>query len=451
MDLLDQSVLPQSSNHILLLKYLLGLTYVLFLPYVSILFGSLVYSLYFRRKFQKSGKGFYRKFSKELIDIITSNKGISFALGILPLTIFVFGYAQLFHLTGSGIPFFLIITLCMFILALLMIYTYKYTFHLYDIFSYANGIKAEEKPDSDFNEEISNYNKHTNSISHKSGRYGLIVLIAVTYLFTGILQLAGDQSGWENSTTFLGMIFSLSTFLCYLQFIAAAFAFTSAFILYMFFRNEKQEIINEKTEKECLINIVIKTGLISAIILPALIIITTLNRSVLSLSFNYFIVVLIVLLLLIFICSLYYLMIRESSYNKSSPLISLFIILFALLAIQDQLAIHTSSRIHSAVLAADYESYELKINEEMGIDTKPISGADIYNGRCIACHRFDIKVVGPPYNQTLPKYEGKKEELIKFIMNPVKMNPDYPAMPNQGLKPKEAEAVADFLFNTYKK
>ena len=144
-------------------------------------------------------------------------------------------------------------------------------------------------------------------------------------------------------------------------------------------------------------------------------------------------------------------MIRESSYNKSSPLISLFIILFALLAIQDQLAIHTSSRIHSAVLAADYKTYELKINEEMGIDTKPISGADIYNGRCIACHRFDIKVVGPPYNQTLPKYEGKKEELIKFIMNPVKKNPDYPAMPNQGLKPKEAEAVADFLFNTYKK
>ena len=206
MDLLDQSVLHQSSSHILLIKYLLGLTYVLFLPYVSILFGTLVYSLYFRRKAQKSGKSIYRNISKELIDAITFNKGVSIALGILPLTIFIFGYAQIFHLTGSGIPFFLIVTLFMFIIALLLIYTYKHTFHLLDIFSYANGIKAEENQESYLKEEISEYNKQTNLISHKSGRYGLIVLIAVTYIFTGILQLASNPSGWENSTTFLNVL-----------------------------------------------------------------------------------------------------------------------------------------------------------------------------------------------------------------------------------------------------
>ena len=33
----------------------------------------------------------------------------------------------------------------------------------------------------------------------------------------------------------------------------------------------------------------------------------------------------------------------------------------------------------------------------------------------------------------------------------MKKNPDYPAMPNQGLKPKEAEAIADYLMITYKK
>ena len=110
MDFLDQSVLPQSSSHILLLKYLLGLTYILFLPYVSVLFGTLVYSLYFSRKSNKTGEGIYRDFSKELIDIITYNKGIAFALGILPLTCFVFGYSQIFHLTGSNVPFLLIIT-----------------------------------------------------------------------------------------------------------------------------------------------------------------------------------------------------------------------------------------------------------------------------------------------------------------------------------------------------
>jgi cytochrome c len=39
--------------------------------------------------------------------------------------------------------------------------------------------------------------------------------------------------------------------------------------------------------------------------------------------------------------------------------------------------------------------------------------------------------------------------LVKFILNPVKMNPAFPAMPNQGLNPKEAQAVADYLLEKY--
>lgn len=87
---------------------------------------------------------------------------------------------------------------------------------------------------------------------------------------------------------------------------------------------------------------------------------------------------------------------------------------------------------------------------ESGIGIVQISGADIYNGKCIACHQFDKKVVGPPYKETLPKYEGKMDELIKFISNPVKINAEYPAMPNQGLKPNEAKAIAEYIMATYK-
>ena len=74
---------------------------------------------------------------------------------------------------------------------------------------------------------------------------------------------------------------------------------------------------------------------------------------------------------------------------------------------------------------------------------------DIYDAKCIACHRFDTKLVGPAYNDVLPKYDGKREELISFILNPTKINPEFTAMPNQGLKPKEAEAIADYIVKTY--
>jgi len=76
-------------------------------------------------------------------------------------------------------------------------------------------------------------------------------------------------------------------------------------------------------------------------------------------------------------------------------------------------------------------------------------GEQIYNTKCVACHQFDQRVVGPPYNEVMPKYQGDVEKLKAFILNPVKVNPDYIAMPNQGLKPYEAESAAMFLLKKY--
>jgi cytochrome c len=45
----------------------------------------------------------------------------------------------------------------------------------------------------------------------------------------------------------------------------------------------------------------------------------------------------------------------------------------------------------------------------------------------------------------MPKYQGKKDALVAFILNPVKVNPAYPPMPNQGLRPAEAESIATYL------
>ncbi len=76
-------------------------------------------------------------------------------------------------------------------------------------------------------------------------------------------------------------------------------------------------------------------------------------------------------------------------------------------------------------------------------------GEQVFNTKCIACHRFDQRLVGPPYNDVLPKYENDLEGLVDFILNPVKVNEDYPMMPNQGLKPQEARAVAQYIMNQF--
>jgi cytochrome c551/c552 len=79
----------------------------------------------------------------------------------------------------------------------------------------------------------------------------------------------------------------------------------------------------------------------------------------------------------------------------------------------------------------------------------PNAGEIIFNQLCSACHAFDSKIVGPPYNDVLPKYSGDVEALAGFIFRPEKIDPDYPAMPGQGLKRAEAGAVAEYLITRF--
>ncbi len=77
----------------------------------------------------------------------------------------------------------------------------------------------------------------------------------------------------------------------------------------------------------------------------------------------------------------------------------------------------------------------------------PALGKKIFAERCSACHKFDTKLVGPPYNDVIPKYVDKPDDLMEFIRKPRKINPDYPPMPNQGLTELEVQSVATYLIS----
>jgi cytochrome c len=451
MDFLDSSVLPQSVHHMILLKYLLVLTFIIFFTYVGILFGSLAFSLYFKRRAVKTSNEQFKKFSKDLIDQITFNKGTAFALGIIPMLSTMFCYAQLLHLTKVETPFYIFISVLFLSAALVLIYIYKYTFHIKDIFKVAEAKDKVVEGEDSLKDEISSYSHKTLKLHEKSGLYGFILLIVATYVFTGAVQLASDTNSWQSDYTFLGMIFSLNTIAHYLQFITASVALSSATVLYLFYKPESH--LSQKSEEysSFVKNFALKIGLIAVISLPVIIAFTVFVQPVSSLSFEMFGITAVALVILLFLSSLFYLMVKESSLKYRSWLIYLLIVVIAFLILKDQYSFDTATKMHTEILSANYDAYEKKQNESLGISAVKINGADIYNGRCIACHSFDHKVVGPPYNETIPKYEGHIADLVKFIMNPVKKNPAYPAMPNQGLKPNEADAIADWLLKNYKK
>lgn len=110
-------------------------------------------------------------------------------------------------------------------------------------------------------------------------------------------------------------------------------------------------------------------------------------------------------------------------------------------AMSDKLALQKLNAETKAAL--EREEQEKRYATNVPID--PAMGEKIYTEKCSSCHKFDQKVVGPPYFVTVPKYNGDRTKLVEFILNPVKIDPAYPAMPKPGLTRREAKAVAEFI------
>ncbi len=449
MDFLDNIVLPQSSEHMVLLRYLLGLTSVLLIPYLSALFGMLGYSLFYGRKGKKDENPVYLRFAKELVSIITLNKSMAVALGVVPFVSAIFCYAQLLHLSDAqSVIGYLTASFIFFIISLLMIYSYRHSLHIKDLFA---AVSDGNQLDEYTKNEVREYKNKANVITGKAGIWGFIFLIISTYLFIAAIQLASDSFALETQPSFFGVIFSLNAISYYLFFTAVSFALSSAIIIYYYFRPSTEEKYQSADFNNYVKKISLRNGLVFTILLPALIVLNLIFKPGIALTTSLFATLLLSLFLIMIISNMFYTMIKASEVKYGSSILLMFVILFIFVIAKDQMAFSSATKLQFQKLTQNYTEYENNLKAELGIDIAPISGEDIYNGRCIACHQFDQKLVGPPYKEVLPKYDGKMDQLIDFILNPVKVNPEYPAMPNQGLKPNEAKAVAEYLIQTYRK
>ena len=168
-----------------------------------------------------------------------------------------------------------------------------------------------------------------------------------------------------------------------------------------------------------------------------------------SLSGAIFIFATLALVLLFIAYHFLYSMFKSKDLKYSGPIF--YMILFALLAliIKDQVILQNSTEVQTAVMNVKFEKMMAELTGE-GNKPKAMTGEQIYKNICSSCHSFDHKIVGPPYKETLPKYEGHIDKLIAFIRNPVQNNPGYPPMPNPGLTPIEADSIAHYIMATYK-
>lgn len=443
MENLENIALPQSALNIELMSYLAVLTLLILLPYLSVLFGSTFLSIMFNRKGRIYGNSTYIKFSKKLIDLVTFSKSAAIGLTVIPALSLTFIYTQFLQNSGFKVYEDMIFAIIILLSALILIFTYKYSFQLSNILSLVNSDKSNQL------EEFEIFKKKTNSLLIKSGTLGFIFLLIATYLIIGVTKAAGNSSTWEQDSSLFNIIFSSQAFVSFLLFFSISMGMTAISVLYIFFKPDSDYVKYVTPESEYIRDFALKTAMIFTLVQPILLMLELFTIPDIALNTTSFLVAAIILGVLLLLAILYYYMIKENDVKFRKGAFSLTLLLFVLMIIKSQAAFDTSGQLQEKNLLADFEKYELNFKSSMGVEVAKVSGKDIYNGVCSACHNFETKIVGPPYKETLVKYEGKREELIKFILNPSKVNPEYPAMPNQGLKPNQAEAVADYIISVY--
>jgi len=445
MEFIEKFVIPQSSEHIQLLHYLAMLIFFLFVPFISMVFGGTVLSLFYRNRGAKENNQTYLKFSKEIIEVVTVNKGVGVIIGIVPMLAAVLIYAQLLHLGNILAVSYLSVSLLVVTVSLILIYTYRYSTTFSSVFSSVKNIKVD---DTELKNEIDQLGAATKSVSMRSGNYGLLLLFISVWFFISGITIATYPQEWGRTGLF-SILFSGSVLFRLFLFLAMAFTFTGGTILFRYFYWEGGKKGLNSEYSELVRNIGVKLTLYSGILVPLFLAVTlfTLPDSAVSGAlFGY--TTLALLLMFMSYHFLYYMLKNANTRFAGSLYIALLIVIMAVV-IKDQLAVDNATQLQAVVLSNKYEEMMAQLTSE-GKAPEQVSGEDIYNVRCSSCHAFDHKVVGPPYKETLPKYEGKEGELVKFILNPVQNNPGYPIMPNPGLKPNEAQAVAKWLLSVYK-
>jgi cytochrome c551/c552 len=444
MEFFDNLVLPQSADHIRLINYLLVLILFLFLPYIGIMLVSSIISVFYRSKGIRQGAQLYKDFASVLIRIPTYNKSVGVILGIIPFLTITFMVLQVMHGTNTFILQFLLASFITGTIGVILIYTYRYSLDFEGIYY---RIKNQYHSSDTVDEEIERSSAGSKHLASKSGIWGVLSLIVSLWLLITSTTMMLNPELWTADSIYV--LSSWKVMVYFFQFLAISAALTGASILFFHYYWEGG-IINLKNEISDLLK---KTGLHlifwGSIILPALMLISLYSLRIEFLSTGVFTASVIALVLLLLIYNLVYGIFKDKNFKLSGPVFFLLLFTTFLLIVKDQSAIANATEENAVVLNSEFQQYLVQLTGDRG--AAEVNGKELFDVRCSSCHAFDQRMVGPAYVNVLPKYEGKIDQLVGFILNPDKIDPQFPPMPNPGLKPNEAKAVAEYIMETYKK
>lgn len=418
------------------LNMLTVLMLIIHLPYAGCVIGATLLSVICSVIDFFSPNKMLRRFSKDVVDMCVGNLGVVIMLGILPPLSLMLIFSQFFWgqpfreynilglMTIKGTPmlFFAVIT-ALSAIGFLHAFAYRETW-------------AWRKKGLFWPQVGLGFGAHGALIT------GFFIYSTSTTLFTQPVL-------WKLVRTPVPLLFDWNAIA---RFGLLSHCFLVVFGLWIVFYRwrwrtaPEGEVRDEKYE-----NFIryLGSGIAIGFLLPlpaiALWVIGTLPQS--SYTVAYFgVVIAAVIVMAVCAVSIWMMLSRASLHAMPTALVSFLVVLFFFI-VNDQLARESANRalrnkqidVHTRIKLADESQWEVAITLDLA------EGEKTYKNICSTCHAFDKKLVGPPYNTTLAKYENDFTSLVNFISNPYKIDPGYPAMPKQPINKSQTYSVAAWI------
>ena len=425
MQSFDQFTLLATPAHLSLVKILLVIIFLLHLPYIGMFIGSSFFSVWYKLVGRRKNNRLYATFAGDLIDMVAFNKSIGIILGVLPLLVIGLIYSQILYRGDATTLPYLVYSFVPIVLGLIFVYIYKYT------------VRAEK------------------AVFGLVGAVGVLLLLVGYFVFIASIARFHDPEKWGFIKNPLHLLIGWNAIGNYLAFLTSSFAITGIGIIFFFFSwgDKLKEAANDYVDYVRKFGLII--GIVFTLLTPLLVLFQLINLPDVAFSNMIVIVSIVLMILLAIVTNLLARMLQASETKFGTHTFVLFILVFLVMILNSSIARENALQEHTRFLALESAARLAKIIPEREVAegggiADYARGESVYKRVCSTCHRFDQKVVGPPYVTVLPKYEDDIHQLIAFIANPSKMNSDYPPMPNQGLKITEVEAVAGYLLKTYR-
>jgi len=430
MDFLNGFFLPPSADHLHLAKYIILLVYFIHIPFVSLLLGGTFFSVFFRLLSGKQTESLYWRISRDFIETLVFRKTAGIILGVLPILVLTLLEGQVFYDAKIYVVHFLFYTTILVALGITSVYFYQSTFRMADVHPL---------------------------LQLSSGMGGLLFLFAGYFIFSVNSALVLDPGRWATVTDPTKFLFSWNVIARFLHFICAAFAVSGVALVFFFFNWKESLKEIDESYRDTLLKLGGGIGLTFTLLQPLLLFWNLITLPDPALSLGVFISTIIVLFLIMFISLLLVRLVKNAEFKLGTNIFVLFVITLVFMIVSDHLAREDAIQNHTRLLVTRAEGVAAEIESEReraraaSIQPDLAVGAAVFKNQCSACHGFEQKIVGPPYNTVLSKYQDDPEKLAEFVRNPYKVDENYPAMPKLGLSEKEIKSIVAYLLKEEEK